>query len=267
MPAEDEHRLYPKDILGTVFLRTMSIAEIAVEARFPNPTIGLKEVVDLLAESGVRVLALNLTIKGDRQFLTAFIEYSSIKSSPRDLVEELRKARHVSEVRFKTKRVEEKIVDEFATPTFDLGNLPAMILSKEEFGRVLSEIKERYGTGGCAFLYIVGYRLGELSGEKYGTERVSKEFVMEDVLAFQAFGWGVPEVVELNLLKPRVRLRFYNLFESVGTKGRSDEPFCHFFRGYLAGLFSKFFGREVTVREIKCVAMGDAYCEFIIESK
>lgn len=267
MPARDEHKLYPKDILGTLHLKAGSIAEIAIEARFPDPTLGLKEVVDVLAEFGVHILVLNLTSKGERQFLTAFIEYSKIKGSLRDMVEKLRRNRYISEIKFKTKRVEEKIVDEFATPTFNLGSLPAMVLSREEFGRVLSEIKERYGTGGSAFLYIVGYRLGELSGEKYGAERVSKEFVMEDVLAFQAFGWGVPEVVEINLLKPRIRLRFYDLFESAGVREKSGEPFCHFFRGYLAGLFSKFLRKEVTVREIKCVARGDAYCEFIIEGK
>ena len=267
MSAKGKRKLYPRDILGILDLKTESVAEIVIRAIFPDPAAGLRDVVNVLADFGIRILALNLTSKKREQFLVAFIEYSKSKDSLESIVESLKKNRHILEVKLKTKRIREKIIDEFTVPTFNLGSLPVMILSKEEFGRVLFEIKERYGTGGSAFLYIVGYRLGELSGEKYGTKSVSKEFITEDVLAFQAFGWGVPEIMEINLLKPKIRLRFYDLFESFDLDGRSSEPFCHFFRGYLAGLFSKFFGREIAVKEVKCVAKGDAYCEFIVEGK
>ncbi len=257
--------LFPKDIIGTIFSDKPSIAEIAVMLRGPDPTQSLAEVVNALSLLGAKVLTLNFTSEDTRQFITAFIDYSGVKGGLSWLARELRRVRGVGEVRYRAKRIREKIIDGFATPTFNRGRAPAMVLSREELGRVFSEVKERYGSGGEAFLYHIGRELGEVSGEKYRGREVGEEFIREDILSFQAFGWGVPKVVELNLSRPRIRLRFYDLFESSVVKGEKSEPYCHFFRGYLAGLFSRFLGTRVEVMETKCIAKGDPYCEFIVE--
>ena len=261
------HELYPKDILGTLFLKKPFIAEIALKAEFADQASGLKDLADVLAKFNVYVLVLNMTSRDGQQFITAFIDYSGIKGSLSELVKELKRVKFVLEVKYKTKKIQEKIIDQFATPTFNMGNIPVIIFCREEFAQVLAEIKKSLGTGGEALVYLLGFKLGRLAGEKYKTDEITEDFIIEDILSFQAFGWGVPEIMELKLSKPRIRLRFYELFECPSLRERTKNPCCHFFRGYLAGLFSKFLNKNLSVKEVKCTAMGDPYCEFIIEEK
>jgi predicted hydrocarbon binding protein len=37
-----------------------------------------------------------------------------------------------------------------------------------------------------------------------------------------------------------------------------------FYRGAIAGLFTRFFGRDVKVQETECIAKGDPYYKFTI---
>ena len=49
-------------------------------------------------------------------------------------------------------------------------------------------------------------------------------------------------------------------FEAKARK--TEQPSCHFFRGFLAGFLSELFKKAITVVEEKCAAKGDKYCEF-----
>jgi len=51
-----------------------------------------------------------------------------------------------------------------------------------------------------------------------------------------------------------------NSFETVNH--RSNQPCCHFLRGFLAGFLSELFCRGIRVYEEKCAGKGDEYCEF-----
>ena len=60
-------------------------------------------------------------------------------------------------------------------------------------------------------------------------------------------------------------IRLYGNFECTPFKGKRDRPMSHLIRGGLAGVFREAYGREFMVREVKCIAKGDEYCEFVIE--
>ncbi len=51
--------------------------------------------------------------------------------------------------------------------------------------------------------------------------------------------------------------------------GESDEPVCHFTRGFFAGAAAAIYFRtdseHVKGEETKCMAKGDSYCEFIVK--
>ena len=53
-------------------------------------------------------------------------------------------------------------------------------------------------------------------------------------------------------------MRLHGNFECTPFIGTRDRPVSHLIRGALAG-------KEFRVREVKCIAKGDEYCEFIIE--
>ncbi len=46
---------------------------------------------------------------------------------------------------------------------------------------------------------------------------------------------------------------------------KAKEPVCHFIAGVVGGVVSELVGEEIVVRETKCEAMGDDYCEFVGE--
>jgi len=49
---------------------------------------------------------------------------------------------------------------------------------------------------------------------------------------------------------------------SIGLFTAIEEPSCYFTTGFLNGLFSAI--KNQHVREIKCIAAGDPYCEWEI---
>ncbi len=83
------------------------------------------------------------------------------------------------------------------------------------------------------------------------------------------FGWGLGRIVERND-EGAYRIRVYDSFEAdsfIQRNGGAKKPVCHFIRGVLSGLVESVEGREYTVKEVKCAAMGDEYCEFLFEPK
>jgi len=259
--------LYPKDVLGSLFTDNPFVAELALKSSFPCSAEGLLFVSSIMSNFGIHILALNLTCKKELQYMVFFIDYSRAKIKLEKLVEELRKHPNILNIKYKTKVLDEKIISAFAIPTFNLGTYKALILDVEEFSLVLEKIKEVYGTGGEAMLYYIGKILGEIAGEKYRGKRITEKFVIEDCLAFQAFGWGIVEVEYIDVKAQVVSLKVYNLFESIAVKGKKKKPNCHFVRGYLNGIYSRYFNKEVEVIETMCIAKGDPYCRFIVRPK
>ena len=257
-------KLFPKDVLGTFFTSNPYIAEVALKASFPKSFDSLKFVSDVFSKYNVFPVALNLTSRDREQFMMFFIDYSNIRGDLEDLVSEIRNNPYVVDVKFRVKRLREKILDMFAQPTFGQGKYLALVIGVNELSLVFEKIKETYGSGGEAFLYHIGYTLGEIAGQKYLTEKVSEDFIKEDALAFQAYGWGIPEIVRIDLEEPEIIIRLHDLFESKHAKGKKNKANCHFVRGFLAGLFTKFLGKKMFAIETKCVAKGDPYCEFLV---
>jgi hypothetical protein len=55
--------------------------------------------------------------------------------------------------------------------------------------------------------------------------------------------------------------------EAVMRNKKTDDPVCHWTRGFLAGYLSEIIGVNIEVSEIKCLGRGDEYCEFEIKVK
>lgn len=256
--------LYPKDILGSFLTDNPFIAELAVKANFPSSTEGLAVISNVLLRFNVDILASNLTCKNNVQYMVFILDYTGIKGKIEEIVKELKKNPKILNVKYRTKTLDEKIISMFTTPTFNQGKYDALILGTEELGLVFERIKEVYGTGGEVLLYHIGEMLGEQSGKKYSVKHVTSEFIMEDFLAFQAFGWGIPKIEYVNVEEKTIVVRLYNLFESRVVKGKKDKVNCHFTRGYLKGIYSMFFNKKMKAEEVKCIAKGDPYCLFII---
>lgn len=75
------------------------------------------------------------------------------------------------------------------------------------------------------------------------------------------WNWGELSIAQLDAEKGRGKIVARKSFETRKEKA-SDKFGCYFLSNFMAGFLSKLFGREVTVREMKCSGRGDENCEF-----
>lgn len=70
-------------------------------------------------------------------------------------------------------------------------------------------------------------------------------------------------MLEKWMLKGERVVLYNDCFEAV-TYGNAERSVCHLVEGYLEGFLCELFNKEITLTEVKCQAMGDAYCEHLI---
>jgi len=72
--------------------------------------------------------------------------------------------------------------------------------------------------------------------------------------------WGELSFETIDFENGTGKIIVVNSFETVTH--RSDQPCCHFLRGFLAGFLSELFAKDISVCEERCAGKGDDYCEF-----
>jgi len=126
----------------------------------------------------------------------------------------------------------------YATMIELLGDSTNAILRKigEDFGRKLSNfVEEKYEIdSNMAFLYI----LQEL----------------------EKLGWGAFWNVKLDEESKLIKLELFNSNEAYNEGIAS----CYHMNGILRGIAQNLLGKDIVIRETKCIANGDKNCEFMI---
>jgi predicted hydrocarbon binding protein len=117
---------------------------------------------------------------------------------------------------------------------------------------VLPAISERYR---IAFR-MGGARAGKKVGERLIDVGVGEDEAVKRILGFL-------EHCKVGKVKANGTIKMKDNCESIWTKfytTRWEEPSCFFTTGFLNGFFSV--TKNVHVKETKCIAMGDPYCEW-----
>ena len=76
-------------------------------------------------------------------------------------------------------------------------------------------------------------------------------------------GWGKSEV--LNISEKGFTKRFYeNTIPGFALKhyGKQKAPICCWMSGIISGCYGGLMKRKLEVKETKCIACADPYCEF-----
>lgn len=145
-----------------------------------------------------------------------------------------------------------------------------VIFSPPVLEGLVKGFREAFGTSiAQAILWNQGKEIGKTMVERYKKNfGISKAREALEMLRARAlsFGWARMEIVTLNEVKRRAIIRIFDNWECSIFKG-SDEPQNHFIRGILAGFFNAIFGEGFYATEVKCIAKGDSYCEFILEKR
>ncbi len=149
----------------------------------------------------------------------------------------------------------------------DIGGVRVILWSKDSMIGFVEGIRERLGEGGLHLLQHLGHGVGTKIYE-YHIQRAGVSSA-EDVInvlnaVISGHRWG--KIIHSERDDNKLCIRIFRLWECEVLKGKVDKPASNFFKGVLTGLFSAFYGKEVIVREAKCIALNDPYCEYIIEA-
>jgi len=81
---------------------------------------------------------------------------------------------------------------------------------------------------------------------------------------FTASGWGKLQRTNLDFEKQHALVSVDNSPVALNCT-KAKLPVDSFLRGFLAGIFSIYFKKNVECVEVKCKALGENYCDFIIK--
>jgi len=195
----------------------------------------------------------------------AFIDFTNSSIKPEDMVAQFRHMGFFKDIQIFAQTSLGFVYDKFFFP-LKVGNERAIIFRKPLYEAMFSGIRKEFGSAGEVFLYYMGLETGSRLFEDY--KKISgsvKPRTLIDIACAFAFnmGWGVFKLQELNLKKKTVKMHVYDNFECISGKG-AGKPYSHFLRGVAAGLFLHCFKTAGSVEEIKCIAQGDPFCEFLI---
>ncbi|UCE29143.1 MAG: 4-vinyl reductase [Candidatus Bathyarchaeota archaeon] len=73
--------------------------------------------------------------------------------------------------------------------------------------------------------------------------------------------WGKMAFQGVDFENKSGRIVIDDSFEVMTRK--TNQPSCHFFRGFLAGFLSELLKKRIAVTEEKCAGKGDKHCEFV----
>ncbi len=228
------------------------------------------QAISILGKHNVPMLYIcSSLLKGKKNRTVIFLDFTDSGASVEDLASEL-EATGLTEVEGIIKPPVEGFIADIFSERLMAGGSRVIILRDLGYRGFLEGIRERFGSGGAAFLYYIGFETGtgfaklhKEAGEKVGNK--DPESILHHISApmFQWAGFGRLEIHDAS--PARAVLSVHGSFECELVKGQTRQtpkPYSQFVRGILAGILSELFGRKFEVTERECLARGDPYCRF-----
>lgn len=146
-----------------------------------------------------------------------------------------------------------------------IADIDWILMGGSTFRSLIEGINNALGTGAVAILL----EAGKCAGKEFAQSLLKEGTLPEEVptwmeVFFTQGGWG----------KITARADFANktavvVIDNCATarQVRSKDASCHFIRGYIAGISEILFKTNVECAETRCMAKGNAYCEFRVQSK
>ena len=224
----------------------------------------LESITDVFRDAGMSVLDGFHSVHDDGRMWcwVLTVDTSKSKKTVDEVANEIRSLPHVVRVEHGVKKLGELLFPPFKTSFRFMGDR-AFVWRGEFMKDFFRSIRKRWGDVGAVFLYHTGLGVGRKAADEYMEllgERDLKKLLEFNGELWVSLGW-VSEY-EANVSE-QIVIRFWDLFECQGLVGLAKAPSGYFTRGVLAGYINKISGKNVVVREVKCIAKGDPCCEFV----
>jgi predicted hydrocarbon binding protein len=230
----------------------------------------LRKISELAEKLGVVVRYIQISMaKADETSVNAiaFVDLSNSEASPETVLKLVKSQKFIKNAQIIKPNRNGIIFDEYFFPIM-VGDQRVVIFRKPIYGALFNGVRRKFGSAGEAMLYYEGFAIGFEVYDEYVKTANSEN--LDDLVEVaravnMTLGWGIIDKIKIDVEKREAQFRVYQNFEcELGEN--SGKPYSQFYRGAIAGLFTRFFGKEVEVQEIKCVAKGDPYCEFIVKA-
>ena len=256
----------PRIIPCAIYAPGKRITQLLIESK--NVPGVLAEIASKTARHRINILSGMIIAEPGEEtaVLTLFLDLTDSRLRAGEFVEELKALDVVLDARIIVKKFGDIAVNGAAYTTLFLGRRIVM-LDVDNVGAMFNWLDKTFGSGGHAILFDMGKAAGREYAKKlresYGLK--GRDLIEAFLTLHIATGWFGYEIVECDEENLKFMIRLYGNFECTPFIGKRDRPMSHLVRGGLAGVFKEAYGRDFRVREVKCIAKGDEYCEFIIE--
>ncbi|AKG38590.1 hypothetical protein MA03_03835 [Infirmifilum uzonense] len=226
----------------------------------------LEEVSMIFASRNIPILELKVSTPPRLKVrIIVIVDLKGREDLAEGLRGELSRLRFVEEVTYTPPIAEGVVFDTFSFPLTFMGER-SIIMRRAVYEGFIKGGWERFGSAFAAMLYLMGFEAGRKAFVDYYSIFRDPNTQLKAVSAvFQMLGYGVLEFVRVDDNAHRAVVRVYDSFECELFKGAGDIR-SGFVRGIIAGfLAGRWNVKEVSAREVKCIARGDPYCEFHVE--
>jgi len=255
---------YRKDIFCSIYSEDGDLFQFAVKLK--NIPGSIAEVARILASRGVNILHgfHTVTPRENEAIWGFFIDLKGSNEKIENIAKEIESLDSVLEVKLSRPIIDGLIIDELHFPIM-VFNERSIVMKIKTIAGSFNRLYGKFGSGASFILYEMGKAAGQERAknlsEKYDLDKLT---ILKIILAERAAkGWGIPEIEKFDEKKAEATINVQELFECVLFRSRNKEAKSQFFRGYLAGVLSQLFGKNVLVVEDECVAKGDPKCKFI----
>ena len=138
-----------------------------------------------------------------------------------------------------------------------------IILTKARLHQIFSRFTDLFQSGAKVIISEAGKAAGERYAEKVPkqTQANSVLFLKIAVQRFTDAGLGKIEVSHLDPEKAEITFRIRDNFFAE-MRNKDETTYCNIVASFASGMYKRVMGKKADVKEIKCVANGDAYCEW-----
>jgi predicted hydrocarbon binding protein/predicted amino acid-binding ACT domain protein len=224
----------------------------------------LEQVTDVLAGQGVPILQVSVIASSGTVKLVVFADVRERKLVDK-LVTELGKVPYAINISYSGPLVDGFAYCDRCFPITVRGQR-AVLFSRQVYEGFFREGWRRFGTAFPIMLYMLGFESGRLAyqrhlevagGDVKAVVKVAEAF-------FQLLGYGRLEVLKIDDARREAVYRVYDSFECELFKGEGEVR-AGFIRGLIGGWLAARWdiseAEGIVVREEKCIAKGDPYCE------
>ncbi|MDG6960217.1 MAG: hypothetical protein JRN71_05730 [Nitrososphaerota archaeon] len=260
-----EEGLGPKDVIAVLYDPGKTFFHVVVTMK--NEPGALADVAKKVSSAGINVLG-GFTRASPQEPTGVWSFFAEPQGEGQDS-EKVRRAiessKYCERVDVNTSR-SGLLVDSYHFPIRYNPGERAVMISPATLRLIFDRLISWFGTGGEAIVYEMGRTAGLYGGQRmislmgmeaYGALRA------EMVGIYAAVGWGKVTLVEEG--EDREVYRVSGSFECAGVE--SAKPKAQFMRGAIAGFVQARKEGVPKCVETKCEAMGESFCEFVVESK